>query len=91
MNPFPTKELKKLNRIKPKIGVKSNPPIEGINFLIGSKIASENSFTNRKNKLSLFGDTQLMITDPIIEKNNICTINPTVSYTHLTLPTTYHV
>ena len=83
MNPFPTKELKKLNRIKPKIGVKSNPPIAGINFLIGFKIASENSFTNRKNKLSLFGDTQLMITDPMIEKNNTCTINPTTSNTQM--------
>ena len=83
MNPFPTKELKKLNRIKPKIGVKSNPPIAGINFLIGFKIASENSFANRKNKLSLFGDTQLMITDPIIEKNNTCTINPMTSNTQM--------
>ena len=83
MNPFPTKELKKLNRIKPKIGVKSNPPIAGIYFLIGCKIASENSFTNRKNKLSLFGDTQLMTTDPIIEKNNIWTINPMTSNTQM--------
>ena len=57
--------------IKPIIGVKSNPPAGGINFLIGCKLFEETSSTICKRALELPGATQLKIIPPKMDQNII--------------------
>ena len=60
-----------LIKIKVKIGEKSSPPAEGINFLIGSRSFKEISSIIFNIGCELLGATQLRTTPPITEKRKI--------------------